>query len=52
MLRHVIYETDGTLECILYTREKDIGGEGAGFMKDSMSTNPWFKDVLPDVSHD
>lgn len=37
-------------ECLLYTRDKDVGGSEAGFMKDSMSTSPWFKDTLPEVS--
>ena len=39
-------------ECVIHTRNKDLGGGGAtsDWFSELLSPNPWFKDVVPNVS--
>lgn len=47
---YVGWTTDYMKECEIYSRAKDKGSATADWFSELLSPNPWFKDVVPNVS--
>jgi len=41
---------DAVTECEIHSRSKDVGSSTATWFAELLSPNPWFKDVVPNVS--
>lgn len=47
---YVGWTADSVKECEIYSRAKDKGSATADWFAELLSPNPWFKDVVPNVS--
>lgn len=44
------HELTRTQDCEIHSRAKDVGSATATWFAELLSPNPWFKDVVPNVS--